>query len=278
MAELLDQFAAHARAWDRLGPPLRPSPEDVRRFAEGVADAAAARAGAGAKFQGVILGVTPELALMPWPARTHILAVDQSQPMLDAIWPAARVAHPARAVRRDWTDLPLDAGAADAVLGDGCYALLEPAHQRAVSREVRRVLAPHGRFVLRVFVRPERGETPDGVFAELEAGRIGSFHAFKWRLAMALQGEREDGVAVREVWEAWQARGLDRDALARRLGGRRDSIDSIDAYREAASRLWFPSLEGARRALGEQFRELACERPGYELGERCPIFRLALGD
>lgn len=272
MPEVRDQFAAHARAWDRLGPPLRPSPEDVQRFAEAVA--AVRRPRAGAPFQGVILGVTPELALMPWPDGTVLLAVDRSQPMLEAIWPAARIAHPARAVLRDWTELPLDTGAADAVLGDGCYALLDPARQRAVSREVRRVLAPHGRFVLRMFVRPEQAEAPEAVFAALERGAIGSFHAFKWRLAMALQGERDDGVAVRAVWEAWHARGLDRDALARRCRFPRESVDSIDAYREAGSRLFFPTLAEARRLLAGEFREQACRLPSYELGGCCPIFEL----
>ncbi len=196
--------------------------------------------------------------------------------MIDAVWPGERLPCPGRALCGDWSELPLESGAVDAVLGDGSFTLLGwPDRQRAVVHEIRRVLTPQGRLVLRVFVRPEARESLEAVFEDLHARRIGSFHALKWRLAMSLQGGPEVGVLVRDVWQAWQDRAIDRDALARRLGWSRDAIDSIDAYREAESRLCFPTLRETRALLALHFRELACHVPAYELGPRCPTLLLA---
>jgi len=40
-------------------------------------------------------------------------------------------------------------------------------------------------------------------------------------------------------------------------------------------RYTFPTLAEARAALRDDFSEIACGLPGYELGERCPTFVLA---
>lgn len=230
----------------------------------------------GSALRALILGVTPELACMRWPTDTRLVAVDRSQIMIDAVWPTDRLRCPGRAVCGDWAELPLESGSVDAVLGDGSFTLLGwPDSQRIVCQEIRRVLAAKGRLVLRLFVRPETREPLENILEDLHAGRIGSFHAFRWRIAMSLQRDLDEGVHVRDVWKIWQELSFDRDALARRLGWPRDSIDSIDAYREAESRLWFPTLPEARTLLAEQFRELACHVPAYELGACFPTLLLA---
>ena len=40
-------------------------------------------------------------------------------------------------------------------------------------------------------------------------------------------------------------------------------------------RLWFPTLSQARALLAEEFVELDCHVPGYELGACFPTLRLA---
>ena len=42
----------------------------------------------------------------------------------------------------------------------------------------------NGRLIMRFFVQKEEPERPEEVFRDLIEDRIGSFHAFKWRLAM----------------------------------------------------------------------------------------------
>lgn len=270
---LPDQFSSHARAWNRLGPPLRPAPEDVR-VAERYVEATPARPGS--PFRALILGVTPELACMRWPENTELVAVDRSRVMIDAVWPAGRLPCRGHALCADWSEVPLESGSIDAVLGDGSFTLLAwPDAQRGVLRELRRLIAERGRLVLRVFVLPERREDVAAVLRDLDGGRIGSFHVFRWRLAMSLQRELERGVSLRDVWQLWQRLDLDRDALALRHGWPRDSIDSIDAYRQAEGQLWFPTLSQARALLAEEFRELDCHLPGYELGACFPTLRLA---
>lgn len=268
----LDHWSRHARQWRHVGPPLRPVPEDVALFERLVAGAVGEGGARG--LRAALLGVTPELAGMRWPRGTRLVAFDRCPGMLAEVWPGAalgRGGHAAHAVRADWLALPAADASLDAVVGDGCYTLLDaPRGYRALGREVARALAPGGCFAMRFFVRPERPEPVDAVFADLRAGRIGSFHAFKWRLAMALHGSLAEGVAVADVWAAWAAREGDADALAARLGWPAAEVRTIDAYRDAPARYTFPTLAEARAALAEHFVERACHAGGYELGDRCP--------
>ena len=68
----------HARQWNRVGTPLRPSAED------GEAMMALARPYLASSRSPtvVVLGVTPEVVQLPWPARTRLLAVDHSADMI----------------------------------------------------------------------------------------------------------------------------------------------------------------------------------------------------
>lgn len=272
-----DHWDRHARQWRHVGPPLRPAPEDVALFERLVAEGVAERRGPARRgpLRAALLGVTPELARMRWPRGTRLTAFDRCPGMLAEVWPGAALAPDAVAVRAAWEALPVADGALDVVAGDGCYTLLDaPRGYRALGAEVARALAPGGTFAMRFFVRPERPEPVDGVFAALRAGAIGSFHAFKWRLAMALHGKLEEGVRVADVWDAWRAHEGDADALAARLGWPAAEVRTIDAYRDAPARYTFPTLAEARALLAEHFVEEACHAMGYELGERCPTSRM----
>lgn len=267
-----DHWSHHARQWRHVGPPLRPVAEDVALFERLVAGDRRT------SLRAALLGVTPELARMRWPRGTRLVAFDRCPAMLAEVWPGTAALgrapcflESARAVRADWCALPAAAASLDVVVGDGCYTLLDAARgYPALGREVARALAPGGRFVMRFFVRPERPEPVDAVFADLRAGRIGSFHAFKWRLAMALHGSLAEGVAVAEIWSHWRARERDAEALAAHLGWPAAEVRTIDAYRAASARYTFPTLAEARASLAEDFVERACHIGGYELGERCP--------
>jgi SAM-dependent methyltransferase len=265
-----DHWNQHARQWSRIGPPLRPAPEDVAIVRDWVADCAN-----GTPLHAVLLGVTPELATMPWPAGTQLAAFDRCVPMIEGVWPADRLELPATALCGDWRALPLPSGGARVVIGDGCYTLLDyPEGYRRVTAEVRRVLEPAGRYIIRFFTRPEAREPLNAVFADLHAARIGNFHVFKWRLAMALHGELRDGVRLADVWRAWRTGCPDPEALARRLGWAPEVVATIDNYRDVDTRYTFPTLAEARAGLAGDFAELACRFPSYELGDRCPTLLL----
>src|SRR5512147_2066255 len=108
-----DHWVRPAQSWALRASPLRPAPEDVavyerefRRWHERT------RA---APLRVVLLGVTPEIATMPWPAATRMVAVDVSRAMIRGVWSGAALGH--AAVCASWTALPLADGSEHLAIG-----------------------------------------------------------------------------------------------------------------------------------------------------------------
>jgi SAM-dependent methyltransferase len=168
--------------------------------------------------------------------------------------------------------LPLAAGSCDVFIGDGCFTTHDfPAGYRAFVDSLHRVLRADGRLLLRFFSRPHVNETADAIFADLDAGRIGSFHALKWRLVMSQHGSLEQGSRLPDVWRAWRERVSDHAALAERSGWPLAVIDTINAYRGVDSGYTFPTRAEIEVSLGTHFAIDGWWTPSYELGDRCPI-------
>lgn len=271
-----DHWNQHARRFEHFGSPLRPVADDIEAAEAMAADAANARAASQtARLRALVLGVTPEVVAMHWPAGTHVLAVDRNRAMIDAFYPAEPTAASTAVVCGEWRELPVRDASMDIVAGDGCYILLDPAGHQILTRQVRRVLTRDGRFIMRHFVRPEQPEKLADVFADLDAGRIGSFHVFKWRLAMALHGSLREGVCLADMWQAWDELGPGTQALADRLGWPAEQIETIDNYRGVPTCYHFPTLAEVRAGFADRFEEVAMHVPAYELGDRCPTLALA---
>ena len=131
-----------------------------------------------------------------------------------------------------------------------------------------------GRGLLRVFIRTDQPETLAQLHDDLLAGRIGSFHAYKWRLAMALQPSLARGVRLADVWQTWRRWVPDAASLAAQTGRPREAIKNINAYRDSESVYYYPSLQELRQTLALAFEVIAQHHPSYELGERCPLLAL----
>ncbi len=264
-----EHWSSFARRWSRLGSPVRPHPEDVRRFEAIVAGAAPAAPRA------LLLGVTPEIAGMRWPAGASVFAVDQAIAVIRGLWRPAEGLAGAGAVSARWQRLPFRDGAFDLVIGDGCLTALGTATaQGAVSQELERVLRPGGLFVQRLFVTPDTREDLAAVFDDLLAGRIGAFDVFKWRLLMATPPRAGHTVCVGDAFEHWATAGIDRDRLAAANGWARERIDTIDDYRDNDALLGFPPLSEALARLAPHFDLSEMFTQPYELAERCPIVLL----
>lgn len=264
---MADHWNRHAQQWQWIGPPLRPAAEDIRLMERAAAQWHAAHLLPSP--QALLLGVTPEIALMNWPPGTRLVAVDHNPAMIREVWPGASRGY--TALCADWTDTGLAPASQDIVVGDGCFSTLTSRDQyRATVQALRRLVRPHGIVLMRFFIRPDVAEATAAVIADLHAGRMGNFHVFKWRLAMALHGSLDDGVRLADIWDAWHASVGDPAGLARRFGWPLAVVQTIDAYRGVETRYTFPTLAEARAAMADAFDEFACWFPHYELGERCP--------
>lgn len=209
--------------------------------------------------------------MLPWPPQSSVLAVDQSEVMIGALWSGAGDVADATAVRGDWRALPCADGTIDIAVGDGCFTTLAcPEDYRAVTNEVRRVLAPGGRLVMRLFVPPAVREDLESVVDDLHGGRIIGFHAFKWRLVTALHTSSPAGTTLGAIWDVWRAICPDPAALAAKHGWSPDVVATIDHYRGSTTTYSFPPLEELRAFMSPTFREISCRTPSYELGERFP--------
>lgn len=265
-----DHWRHHAGNWANLGPPLRPSPEDVRIVEQAIPAQGAA------PLRALLLGVTPEIAGCRWPPGTCLLSVDRSRPMIEMLWPAPGAPADAWAICAEWRAMPLGSGAVDVAVGDGCYNVFDfPASADAFGAEIERVLSPGGIFIVRVFLRPDRKETLEDIARDLEGDAVGSLHALKWRIAGAIHGSTEEGVALSDIWEAWQRlRPLARKQGAR-WGWRPGEFATLEAYRGASARYCFPTIGNFRALVSRRFEERASATGSYELAERCVTFILA---
>lgn len=264
-----------ANHWHKWGPPLRPCADDIRVLESAVHAWKAANPRS--VLQALLCGVTQEIARMNWPEPTELLAVDRSESMVRLIWPGD-IPGRRRAVVGDWMNLSLAAQSQGVIIGDGCFALFDhPRGQRAFAGALQRILQPHGLFIMRFFVQAKRREKPAEVFQALDAGAIGNFHIFKWRLAMSLQEDSSRGVKLDDVWGVWNAAGIDPVHLAARTGWPEETIRTIDLYCGQQAHLYFSTLAEAQAVLAECFRDLSIHIPYYELGERCPIIYCCKG-
>ena len=250
-----------ARQWNRLASPMRPCREDVETIRQSL------EPGDGLCL---LLGVTPEFTNLP----TRLVAIDNSAAMIRALWPGNR---PGRnVVRGDWLDLPFAASCFDAIIGDGSLTLLSyPLQYERLFAQLSRLLKPAGKILIRFFASPEAGETCAEVCQEALRGRIAGFHAFKWRLSMAVAAESHGpNISVADTHAAFNRLLPDRKRLAAATGWSHEAIATIDLYRGSAAGYSYPALAQLRRVFAQRFRETGLTQGSYELAERCPILIL----
>ncbi|MGH7489027.1 MAG: class I SAM-dependent methyltransferase, partial [bacterium] len=155
-----------ARQWKQVGPPLRPSPQDIG-FLHGALNAQ----GADTQLRALILGVTPELYQLLAPVAHDLIAMDHTQAMIECVWPGARDS----VILSDWRKMPLADASQDVVVCDGGLHLLSfPDGQRELVTALRRVVAQGGLCLLRLFIPPPEHESVESVLQDLLDGTVPS--------------------------------------------------------------------------------------------------------
>jgi SAM-dependent methyltransferase len=265
-----EPWAAHARQWGRLGPPLRPCPEDLQRLADTWRNSLGGSLPA-RRLEILLLGVTPEIAVHSWADDFFLTAIDATEVMLRAVWPGDGPRR--RAFQADWLRMPFPPATFDLVLSDcGLAPLSGPGQLEALGRELRRVLRADGRVVMRHFARPANPEPVETVIQAVATGLVANFHELKLRLLMALPADPA-GVCLGAAWQRFQDLFPDRKKLAKQLGCPLETIGTIDAYQGRDARYVFPPL----LELVEVFTGFTLTRgvPGtYPLAPVSPVFAL----
>lgn len=256
-----------AAKWSLVGPPLRPSGEDTSFYERAIRLAPQTDQ----PLRGLILGVTPELYQLNWPAGFEVRGVDGTPNMIAAVWPGRR----GEAVCGDWTSLPLRDSSCAVALLDGGFAMVPyPDGMAAIVRSVRRVLVPKGIFALRLFVPPREHESRDDVVRDMVAGRISSLDIAKLRLWTALQESPEKGTELHEVWRVICEGRPESEELARLYGWDPARISAIEAYRDRSARYHFVDVPTAERLFCNEpggFEQVMWGHPTYEQGEQCAL-------
>lgn len=247
-----------AKKWNRLGSPLRPCAEDVKNFRYAIGNDPG---------RCLLLGVTPELAGLA----QDITAIDNSADMIGALWHGKR-----EAILGDWLDMPFVGGAFDTIIGDGCLVLLShPEQHRRFFEQSSRVISPGGKVALRLFVSAIQQENPELVCREALDGKMQGFHAFKWRLSMAIASVSVNQTfRVAETLATFDRLIPDRALLASVTGWSNEDIETIDFYRGSEALYSYPTLAQVRQAIPPSLKETGLVFGHYELADRCPIIIL----
>jgi hypothetical protein len=270
--KIVNHWDRHAQQWELVGPPLRPSTQDTDYFKKIIRDWSSDNGQENPSA--LLLGVTPELAQLDWPDKTRLFAADYSTQMIRSLWPLQN-RQDRLAFCADWRKLPLPHNSAGIVIGDGCFTLLSyPAGYQDLARETRRALRDNGLLIVRFFIGTGDTASPEQIHEQLLAGKIGNFHIFKFRLAIALQDNATEGVCVGDVWENWNAQGYDVDRLAAKLNWQPETLRTIDAYRGMSARYTYPTMNELESALSPWFYRVKSHNHGYEFGENCPTLVL----
>lgn len=182
------------------------------------------------------------------------------------------------AICGDWLAMPLAQGSVGAAIGDGALTMLAfPEQQRQLFEQLRRVVAPGGRIVIRCFATPEPMASLDEVCAAAVAGET-VFHLFKLRFNMAAALENDGAnIASAQLYRLFQQRFPDRVVLAQTSGWSLATLAEIDAYH--GSRYVHSYLSRSRImnlvpdwAVSARFVETS----GYPGADICPLLVIEL--
>jgi len=257
--------------WRQIGPPLRPSAQDINFCLDAVLGWFRDQ---GAPPRVLLLGVTPELYHLPWPEGTDFFAVDRTPEMIDCVWPGPK----GRVLCIDWRSMMLPEHSRDIVLCDGGLHLLAyPEEQRRLARLLKGIVSDRGLCIFRLYVPPPCREYPESVLMDLMDGRISSLNILKLRLGMSLSNSTAEGVELDAVWRALHDTAPDWGRLASRLGWPLEHIMAINTYRGSKARYYFSTLDQASDLFcaGQGGFEICRVRlPTYDLGDRCPTMVL----
>jgi hypothetical protein len=267
-----DVWVSVARHYHEMLPPLAPHAEDIAEFERTVAIFSGL--GERSAIEAVMLGITPSIALMNWPSASQITGIEMSAAVIKAIWPGD-IPNKREAKCASWFALSDCKNSCDVVIGDGSFiACRFPQEARMLIKAVRESLRHGGIFIVRVYIRPDKPESLEGVMRDLLTLKYHGIDGFKLRLWLALARSVEDGVAVQEAARVLEEYRVDEKVMMERLGWTAAAVKHLGKWRTSNAVYSFPSLNELRELTNEYFYEESITFPTYCLGNCCPILVL----
>jgi hypothetical protein len=271
----MDVWASIARCYSAFGSPFVPCREDIETFQ--IAVATHAQMVGVNNLRALLLGVTPGIALMKWPEGSHIVGVEISSAVIDALWPGNTETR--KAICASWFGLPIEQKSCHVVIGDGSLiACRFPSEAQRLIHSVRAALADRGLLVLRSYIQPDSKESIDEVFEALFSPDGMTVDCFKLRLYLAIQRSTAEGVAVKEAAKILEQYKLDQHVMRDRLGWSSAAIEPFMGWPKSDAVYSMPTLSELRKILATDFTEMSLTYPSYELGHCCPIMILRVRD
>lgn len=253
------RWTRHSQNWDRLGPPLRPTPSVI---AEMMRISTPGRT--------LMLGVTPEI----YAAFDNIVAVDLDHDMIRNVWPGDTDTK--TAIQGEWTAMRWPDRSFNNIVCDGGLSMLEDLdNMRYFQHLCMRWLKPGGSVVHRVFERPSSDQviTMDRLRQEMQGPATVNWHAFKWLMAFHISGRQDDSrIKLIDILHLFNEICDDRLSLSEKTGWSLDSINTIDFYDGSDKVTCFGTRDEhlstiPSTAVGIEMWSV----PGYDLHEHCPM-------
>jgi SAM-dependent methyltransferase len=263
-------WGADSDLWQVIPEPFKPSTDDIALYRRAIPPELLAE---DAKPRILLLGVTPPLADLPWPAGSELHAVDYDDVMIATLWkprPGAQC-HLAR-----WQDMPLPDDHFDLVIGDGSFSALASGDDYdGVLREIARVSRPSAPLIARFFIRPEPRMSLTQV-AEAAPTALAHYRAASKRLLVLLAAANPDGTAYTpDVPGRIAAEWGDLDEYLLALNDPLDERELSKVVFGFEQRLNYPTESDIRARFAPYYHDIRFDYPGYDAGHCCPIVRFA---
>lgn len=251
-----NHWIQRVKHWDRLGPPLKPSPGATEIMVNLV----------GADSHVLLLGVTKEL----YRAFNNITAVDRQPEMIGHVWLGNTPTK--TAYLENWLTTNFPMNQFDGIVGDGSINMLEyPLNVKTMLQRCVDILKPNGVFAVRFFTRPDKPITRSDLL-NIAATGSKNICAFNRMMLACIAAETQPLVANRQIYDLFQELFPNRDQLAARSGWPRDLIDNMfDAYEHSKLTSSMMTREEVLDLLPPSIHAHFVECDDYDFGECCPI-------
>jgi len=179
----------------------------------------------------LVLGVTQQF----YQAFDNVTAVDREPAMIERVWLGDTDTK--HAILDNWLTVDLPDNNFDAILGDGSLNMLVNSKEiQTVVDRCREWLAPNGKFICRMFIRPDQPITREYLLEQAANPTI-SWTAFRRFVPMLLAHEQGAFVPWAQVYTFFNELFPDRTLLPFTL----KEIARMDAYKDATTSTWFPT-------------------------------------